>query len=164
MYSRYSKRISPMTIGRASGTRQVHERTSLMRASVIGALPRRACHDVVEHDSRLGSLARLRGGDRLRDVLLDPLPDDLDRTLVQDAALDEPALVERDRVARLPLLELASDAVLRGVATGMAGVPVRLHLDERRTLPRAGLRHRLGHRRKRCVEILTVDDPPVHRV
>ena len=32
--------MSPMTIGRESGIRQVHERTSLMTASLIDALVR----------------------------------------------------------------------------------------------------------------------------
>src|SRR2546430_2728286 len=50
MYSRYSKRMSPMTIGRERGTRHVHERTSLMSGSLIGVLPRRFRDDAVEHD------------------------------------------------------------------------------------------------------------------
>ena len=77
---------------------------------------------------------------------------------------DEPRLERVDRIALVPLVELAGHAVRRRVGARVAGVAVRLGLEQHGAARRAdggdGVGHGLDHR----VDVLAVDDAAVHRV
>src|SRR5437773_4557660 len=111
-----------------------------------GLLPRRSLEggvDILQDLVRLGMRALLRELDRFLELALDALDRRQLVRLVDHPALHENLLEPRNRVALLPVLQLLLRAVVRGIDLGVAVPPVRLHLDQGRTVPFAGAADRL---------------------
>ena len=79
-------------------------------------------------------------------------------------AASEPRPLGRDRVARLPRLDLVVRPVLAGIGPGVAAVAVRQRLDERRTVAGARPVDRPGRDRVDRLDVVAVDDDRLEAV